>query len=143
MNVQVTLPCYGIVVGPTGVESTKERYSPFFCACPSPGEVILEASLVRSCRNVTSCPLRQEHSMFCRLVLPKSWVRRISSICLSVEIEMQQHGNCALPLLCVKRPKAIFTEADDNSTWAPPKRSRVAVSSGRAQMILGGRCKRI
>ena len=139
MNVQVTLPCYGIVLGPTGVESTKENYSPFFCACPTPGEVILEASLVRSCRNVTSCPLRQEHSMFCHLVRPKVNM----SICLAVEIEIQQHGNCALPLLCVERPRATFTEADDNSTWAPPKRSRVAVSSARAQMILGGRCKRI
>ena len=37
----------------------------------------------------------------------------------------------ALSLLCVKRPRTIFTEADDNSTWVPPKRTRVTVTSPR------------
>ena len=51
---------------------------------------------------------------------------------------MQQHGNCVPSLVCVKRPRIIFTEVDDNnySMWVPPKRFRVAVRSPRTQMIL-------
>ena len=51
--------------------SNERKLLTVLLCCPTPGEVILEASLVRSCPNVTSCPLRQEHSMFCRLVRPK------------------------------------------------------------------------
>ena len=61
---------------------------------------------------------------------------------LAIEIEIQQHGVCALSLLCVKRPTASFTVSRRQLHVGGPV--PVSLLGRRAlQMILGARCKRI